>query len=631
VSGIAGLLDVEGIGEQRADFGRAVDAAAHRGPDGRGLTFHDYRSPGGDRTTHVGATLALGHRRGGGAEADPEPLSSEDGTLTLVMDGRLENAAELRGELRRAGCRFVTASEAEVVLGAYETWGSAAVGRFEGVWALAVADLRRRILFCSRDRFGVRPLHYHAAGGRFSFASEIRQLLVLRHVPRRVNRAIVHDYLAGGLTDHTDATFFDEIRSLPPGHNLTVPLDDARPVVERWYRPSFTVDRGISPGDAAGEFRRLLEASLRRSLEDGDGAAFCLTGGVDSAALACLAGGISSAARGRSDRRFFAIVPEDGPEVQGIIEETASAAGGRVCILRPSPEELVRELDELVQCQEEPVAGPDVFFRRFLLRGAREAKIPLIVLGVGCAEILAGDPHLAGDWLRELREKGLRDDLTREIAGLRRRHPELFPGILPTGGVAGVLRKVLHPDRRPPLDWIAPGLASSGAGAGLTEPGWELFYGPEEFLNNALARLTFRTGLPALLRGLDRSSAARSVECRYPFLDHPLVEFVLRLPGSMKIGDGFTVRLLREAMKGVVPEVIRLEAAGRERSPAGPSWWKTVIRSLAAAVLEDERMREFIDPVKARRWHARILALDPEDPAPWRWVCLQRWLREFQR
>ena len=183
-----------------------TDVLAHRGPDDAGLLV-DPPVVLGNRRLSILDLSSAGH----------QPMASEDGGVWITYNGEIYNYKELAQELRARGHRFHSSGDTEVLLRAYVEWGPDCLARLNGIFAFAIWDRRRQELFFARDRFGVKPLYYTVACGRFRFASEIKALLIDPDVPRRPNDPRVIDFLARGLADHTEETMFDGIHQVPPG------------------------------------------------------------------------------------------------------------------------------------------------------------------------------------------------------------------------------------------------------------------------------------------------------------------------------------------------------------------------------------------------------------------------------
>ena len=214
--GIAGQFALNGEEADAALVGAMAQRLAHRGPDGEGTFFS--------------GPVGLAHRRLAIIDLSDEgrqPMGNEDGSLQIVFNGEIYNYRELREELAALGHRFASATDTEVILHAYEEWGRDCLARFNGMWAFALWDGRRRELFCARDRLGVKPFYYAVAGGSFLFASEIKALRVHPLVGRRPNDRMLSTFLAWGVADHTGETMYDGVFQVPPAHAVVVSEEGA--------------------------------------------------------------------------------------------------------------------------------------------------------------------------------------------------------------------------------------------------------------------------------------------------------------------------------------------------------------------------------------------------------------------
>ena len=269
---MCGLCGIVALGRPPETATVATMAASldHRGPDGDGA-FDDEGVAFGFRRL---AIIDL-------SEAGMQPFASDDGALRLMHNGEVYNYRELRRELEGRGHRFRSASDTEVILRAYEQWGDRCVERFNGMWAFALWDGRKRRLFASRDRFGVKPFYYRWDGGRFAFASELKAFRAAG--PLEPHLPAVRDYLEQGYVDHTDETFFAGIRKLPPAHSLVVDEHGLR--LQRYWALE---PRAEPDGDATEEVRELFLDAVRLRLRSDVPVGTCLSGGIDSSAIVCV-------------------------------------------------------------------------------------------------------------------------------------------------------------------------------------------------------------------------------------------------------------------------------------------------------------------------------------------------------
>src|SRR5712691_719041 len=396
--------------ETAAAMARALD---HRGPDGDGL-YEDQ------------AGVALGFRRLAIidlSDAGLQPFASDDGSLQLLHNGEVYNYRELRTELESHGHRFRSATDTEVILRAYEQWGEACVQRFVGMWAIAIWDARRRRLFCSRDRFGIKPFVYSWDGSRFVFASEPKAFRADARTPLEANPHAVREYVEQGYTDHTDETFFSSIRRLLPAHNLFVDAHGLR--IERYWR----LEEGEAPvGDAAEAVREAFLDALRIHLRSDVPVGTCLSGGIDSSAIAC---GVDLLLRteaenarpvGERQKTFTAYFEHPGhderPYARAVIEQTRAEPHW----ISFGEAQLVETLPRIVAGQDEPFGSSSIVAQWHVMKTAREAGVKVMLDGQGADEILAGYHGYFGPFFADLLVRGRLGELRRELGAYRTLH-----------------------------------------------------------------------------------------------------------------------------------------------------------------------------------------------------------------
>ena len=541
------------------------DSIAHRGPDGEGFLM---RSPGGElRMTRspeapaVGpATIGFAHRRLAiidlSADND-QPLLDSTGECALLYNGEIYNYVELRSELEALGHEFRTDGDTEALLAAYREWGEDCLERLVGMWAFALLDTRRNSLFLARDRFGIKPLYYWVGDGELYFASEIKALLTVPAVPREPDQAVLRRFLLSGAVDDSDATFFSGIRSLPAAHAATVPLDEGPAgmrVHRYWSPPPEGFDGSIA--DAARRFAELFASAVSTHVRSDVPVGTCLSGGLDSSSIVCVANRLQ--ARGEIPsyaHHGFGYLPDD-PQYseRGFMQQVVDATGLEMTYVEVPPEHFERALVEISRLQDEPFPSTSIAAQWFVFNEAHASGLKVMLDGQGADEVLGGYHHyfplIAAAMLRSRRFV--------PFARLVRQHRRAY-------GRAPI-------SRRAALANLAPDRAREAAPAALVEPpaaallrepvrsaGEDEPALPPEYdsVHELLADFTGKRGLPALLRFEDRNSMAHSIEARVPFLDHRLVEFAFRLPGEFKVRGVDTKAILREAMRGVLPEPIR--------------------------------------------------------------------------
>lgn len=529
-------------------------AIRHRGPD--------------DQGEEALGPLAIGMRRLSILDPTPagrQPMSSPDGRYVIVHNGEIYNFQELAAELETAGCRFSTATDTEVILAAFATWGPSCVKRFNGIWAFALCDRKSQTLFLSRDRFGVKPLFLTDRGGRIAFASEIKALLALPWVDRRPDAGIVRDFLADNLVDHTDRTFFEAIRRLPAAHNLIIGPDRVPRLERYWGPPSLSEDASMrpSPSDASRleEIRGLLIDAVALQLRSDVPVGSCLSGGLDSSGIVSIAaalrdGRLAVGAEHLRDRErqpqlaFFAEFHEEGIDERQFVDEVVHATGIALRTTSPSADDFAASIDAIVHAQDEPFGSTSIVAQYHVMRIAHEAGVKVLLDGQGADETFAGYPHYLGMALAGAIRGGDRRALRSAVRAISARRSLVTQTV---GHLVLAGRPVPHRLRRDriPDRW----LGNVTRRARSADSPIELQAGTP--LARGLWRQIASEHLPALLRYEDRNSMAFGIEARVPFLDHRLVEAALLLPDRLKVmpDGGRKVALLR-AMQGLVPDAV---------------------------------------------------------------------------
>src|SRR5919198_1296285 len=283
--GIAGFVESSATASpldrdaQQLLIQRMCDVIRHRGPDDQGMFVADGVALGMRRLSII--DLSTGH----------QPIHNEDRTIWVVFNGEIYNFCELRDKLTAAGHSFYTASDTEVIVHAYEEWGTAAIGGLRGVFGLAIWDDRSRTLLMARDRIGIKPLHYATVNGRLYFGSEIKSLLEAPDLPRDLDVKALDHYLSFLYTPR-DGSIFTHVRKLPPGHLATWREGDVS-VEQYWQLPAQEDYRG-SEGDAIADLRSVLADAVKSHLVSDVPLGAFLSGGIDSSTVVGLMAQASS-------------------------------------------------------------------------------------------------------------------------------------------------------------------------------------------------------------------------------------------------------------------------------------------------------------------------------------------------
>ncbi len=622
MSAIVGIARSDGAPVAPPLLEAMLAAVSHRGPDREGRWLD-------------GAT-ALGHRLLATTRDslhDLAPLSDADGRR-LVWDGRLDNRDELAAALGLGGADLAETSDARLVLAAYRRWGRRCVERLLGDFAFALWDAPGRQLVCGRDRVGIRPFHYLWDGRAFAFASEVKALLPLLDRAPEPDDEMVLALLLREFREGDDArTLFRGVHRLPPGYVLVV--GDGRLSVERYW----AIDPGreiryATEHEYVEHFRALFLDAVACRLRSDWPVAVSLSGGLDSAAIVGAADRVY-AERGDGSPPLDAFtLYADPPESD---ERRHARAVARASGLKlhevPMPDaEPIDGLDDYLRAAESPIVGA-------LPRGG-DALLDA-VRAAGCRVLLSGE---GGDQLVD--EVGYLADLLRTRHPLRfLREARAFAGwygggfrelvrdaavmLLPAGSKYWGKRVL----RRAPPPWVAPALARElGLAARLREPRHSA-----RFPSHAQSDTYLSVAGPYYRLKLEveeRLAARLGLEMRFPFLDSRLIEFVLAIPWARRTRDGERKRLLREAVRGLVPDAV-LERRGKGDWTALMDTAVTAAcRRRSPAPLEDRsrRMERYVDPARARGLvEAYLGGAGDLRWEVWFLVTVDRWLETFAK
>ncbi len=587
-----------------AALARMAAEMAHRGPDGQGI-WHE-----------LGVGLAF--RRLAIIDLDPrsdQPLHF--GPLHLVFNGEIYNYRELRAELRGAGHEFLTEGDGEVLLHAWAQWGEGALERLNGMFAFAVWDERHDTLTAACDPFGEKPLFWARQGELLLFASDIRAILQVAPELCAPRQSALGPYLARGLMPPIEQSFFAEIQRLPGAHLLR--WDGSGVQTERWWHPQ-PVESPRPYEEAVARLRELLLDSIALRLRSDVPVGTSLSGGVDSSAVVALSAQLAGDHRRHA---FTACFPGFERDEWGYADAVARAAGVlEHHAVEPGATELLEDLGSLIASHEEPVGSSSVYAQYRVMRAAREQGVTVLLDGQGADELFGGYAGIGG-WA--LRSEGP----LRELRALARGGPERRELLLSLGAERLPRAFAARHRLREASPYASLGVVRDAASLEPPAVDWAQGRGP---LVRELARQAFHTSMPVLLRYADRNSMAHSREVRLPFLDRRVAELAYSLPPEFLYRDGVTKRILRDAVRDIVPAEIldRREKVGFETPEVRWLGTPEAVAQIAevvldpgadiAALLKDDALEA---DIKRGVWR--------DANAVWRALNLELWLRAFSR
>jgi asparagine synthase (glutamine-hydrolysing) len=574
------------------------DTLSHRGPDDAG----SFTRPLDDR----GPFVYLGHRRlsiidlAGGHQ----PLSNEDGTIWVVLNGEIYNFLEIRKELESLGHRFKTRSDTEVIAHAYEEYGEACLERLSGMYAFAVWDEPRERLLLARDRAGKKPLYYSLVNGVFSFGSELKALMAFPGFPREVAAGSLAKYLFHEFIP-APHTIFTHARKLPPASSLT--WEKGTVSTRSYWSPFAAVAPGrpLSEEVASRRLEELLGLAVKRRLISDVPLGVFLSGGIDSSAIAALA-----VKHGTGKVKTFSISFEDPSFDESRYARLVSRHLGTDHFeQRMGPQDLIQLVPRVPDLLDEPMADASILPTYLLSRFTRD-HVTVALGGDGGDELLAGYPTYLAHRMARVYQRTLKplhpflqwlgnrlpvsDDnisfdfkVKKFLSGID--YPEGIRNALWLGAFGfDALEKILSPALRP---LVNPSV--------LTEEisGYEREY-PGNDPDTLIQFLDLKLYLQeAVLVKVDRASMAASLEVRAPFLDREVMEFLFGLPFDFKVKGRTSKYLLKKAMEKTLPaEIVHRKKKGFGIPLA--KWVKGPLRELFADLLSPARIKRegFFDP-----------------------------------
>jgi asparagine synthase (glutamine-hydrolysing) len=586
--GVAALLRTPRGHAHRDVLAAMIRLVAHRGPDGEGLTLHDGR---GDLVEGGDWRVGLAHRRLSILDLSPagaQPM--QRGRLWISFNGEIYNHVELRAELEREGATFRSHSDTEVILGAYERWGTDCFRRMKGMWGIVLVDGAARRVVASRDRLGIKPLYVAERDGTIAFVSEPKQLApflgrLSPHAPA------VQAYLATGYEDQR-ASMLEGVTPLPPATWRAWSLDSGDIAGEgAYWEPERIVPVTADPDEAGVAFAAALRRSVHEHLRSDVPVGCALSGGLDSSAIAALVARESDAEL----HTFTATFPGEAIDERGHVDAVLATIRAVPHFVTPTAEGFLGELDRFVWHHDEPVGSLSQYAAWCIARLTRAEGVPVTLNGQGGDEVLGGYWQSYFAFLRTLaRPSGLRR-LLGHVAGTA------------FGGNPELLRQA-------PVMWRRYRARHAAASDAVDRI---LSMSPQERRVWEIRELY----LPRLLKWDDRNFMAFSVEGRYPFLDHEVIETALTFTPRALYHRGWVKEPVRRGLRDVLPDAVlrRRTKLGfetpQERWLAGPmrAWleetlppdarvWRFAERPGAAAPRSEEETQRLFRLAMTERW-----------------------------
>jgi len=638
------------------------NAIRHRGPDDEGFVLFDvdnFSVYGGHDTSQeswqsevsytpvkkitecekIDAIFALGHRRLSILDLSSfghQPMCDETGRYWVAYNGEIYNYLEIKDELKAKGYHFSTNTDTEVILAAFREWGIHCQHKFNGMWAFILYDVQDRVIFVSRDRYGIKPLYYWIGPcGTVYFASEIKQFTVSEGWQAIINGSRVYDYLYYSLTDHTVETLFKGVYRVLPGHYVHESANRLIHVAKTgtlkqnsWYQAEENTFSG-SFTDAVDQFKTRFIDSVRLHLRSDVPIGSALSGGLDSSSIVSVINKVFSGNASDQIQKTFSSCSHDMRyDERNWMDLVVEATGVEAHFVYPNGGDIFSLTETIIWHQDEPYDSQSAFLGYHVFEEARKNGVLVLLNGQGADEYLSCYSELKLLRQRELLMKGRLYDLFNELTSIgevtsliRSILFQLIPGSLRLNIATKTFRhrklnemidhSLLISQRQHPYDIHA--------------------YHKSKKQEISYYQL-FRDPLQRYLRWEDRNSMAHSVEARVPFLDHRLVEFTAGLPLEFLDAPFSRKRVLVEAMKGILTEKVRTRADKKGFITPEKRWFMEDFKNEFLVYFDEhiDYSKGIIDSIKAREY---LVAMQdgkvPFDLLYWRMLLLCVWMKRF--
>lgn len=531
--GISGIINKNKKSVSTNDIKKMNDVISHRGPDDEGFYFEN--------------NLAFGHRRLSILDLSSlghQPMEFLD-SYVITYNGEIYNYIELREELLKLGYKFKTQTDTEVILACYDKWGEECLHKFNGMWSFAIYDKKRETIFCSRDRFGVKPFYYYENSEIFSFASEIKQFKSLDSFVAVSQKEVVYNFLANSIFDYNELTFFKGVKQLMGGYKLTYNLITNSCSTKKWYELQDTKEEEQS-------FLELFKESIKLRLRSDVKVGSCLSGGLDSSSIVSV---VNDEILDKTNQEVVSACYDnkkyDESEYIDVMVKERDLISHKIF---PNLDKLLNSefLKNTIYTQDTPYSTTSIFSQYSVFEEAKKNGLKVMLDGQGADETLCGYHSFFAPFLASYLKKLQIIKFYNELTNIKKEHKvntlflllQVFNTLLPKS-----IKKMIKKNK---YNFI-----NQKEFVNIKNKTPFIDFGERESSVDVFSKAQlFHTNLPLLLHYADRNSMTHSIEARLPFLDYKLVEFIISLSDEQKIKNGVTKNILRESLKGIVPSEI---------------------------------------------------------------------------
>ncbi|MDQ3019953.1 MAG: asparagine synthase (glutamine-hydrolyzing) [Bacteroidota bacterium] len=577
---MCGIFGVLNFNEVNVDFNALQDSVniiRHRGPDDEGYAvFNTYKGTCEERfgdTSEIKKgtyilsnsqdvfNLAFGFRRLSILDLSingHQPFFNKEKTICIIFNGEVYNYIEIREELISKGYRFRTATDTEVIMNAYTEWGEDCLNRFNGMWGMALYDIRKNILFCSRDRFGVKPFYYYKDEKNFVFASELKAIIEYfkkdSSFKKKINKEITYDYFVNNFTDHTENTFIKGIKQLPPSNFIKIHNKEFS--VKKYFDIEVNKEFGkYDPGkfkSVKQNFEALLFDSVKLRLRSDVSVGTCLSGGLDSSSVVSIINKFLTEDKnfdrsqiGDKQKTFSAVYDDPLIDERNFIEEIVRATNCDSHYVFPDKAAFAEDVDKFIYQLDEPIGGTSPYAQWNVMKLAKQNKVTVLLDGQGADESLGGYEVYFAFLYSNLLKQGNYIQLISELSKNFHKGMEML-----NRGFKYYRNLKSENIKSPVSQFYNPDFLINHRGRNVLE------YRTKDNLNQKLYEDFSQFILPSLLRFEDRNSMMFSIESRTPFLDYRIIKYLFETEAVYKIHNGWSKWILRNSMKKFIPDKI---------------------------------------------------------------------------
>ena len=555
----------------------------HRGPDDNGVFIDN--------------EVGLGHRRLSIIDlssAGKQPLFNEDGTIWLTFNGEIYNYVELIPELQAKGHIFKSKTDSEVIIHAYEEWGIDCIHKFNGMFGFAIWDKNRKRLFIVRDRLGVKPLYYAFSDDGIVFASEIKA--ILKHPAYKnpsADNLSVYDYVNEGYLAG-NRTLFKDIHKLIPGSCMIIENGEVKENVY-WKLQPAPINSEISEKEFIEKLRELIIDAIKIRLRSDVPVGFHLSGGIDSSAIVSIASKIFNFDSNTFSIRFTESPKfDEGEFIEIIKNDSKTSHKERIPDFK---KEFPQKLKEIVYLLDEPTDGPAVLSKFELNKFIKENGITVALTGQGADEILGGYKRFIHDYIKDLKNPYVFNQFLKNTEVDKLIVNGFDHSSLILNNFSDVICKLFKynsADFKNSLfsDSINSLINQNNVNQNCYKEMYPAVFGKE--ITNVSRKMHYETSfyLQSLLHADDRTSMGTSLETRTPFVDYRVVELASQIPGVLKLKNLSTKHILRESLKGILPEPVRTRKDKKGFPTPASIWFRTSQKNYLNSIIKSKEFKD---------------------------------------